>query len=358
MRPSLWRYALHGGGPDSGIGSLHREAAAAAGLTLVSGCFSRTRERNSAAGAALGLPAERIYADAASLVAAESARADGARVLVICSPHLAHVEAACVALAAGWHVVIDKPVCVGTDELVRIAAAAGTAGRGAPKVAVPFVMRYMPGLQKLRAALQRNSEHPGSPVGSMRWLKLDYLQSRRLDADTDWRFKRAAAGPAGTLADLGPHALDLCTWLNGGGAPVLAKSFIATLDPKHELDDTAALSLRLPRDTGPCVAQLTLCQALVGTPPECQLRAFGSRGQLQWTLAEEAHAAGGIEPLYQSAFAGFYADVLRWLRGLPATNLPGWSAAKVTVGLVEQCLRAGLAVEGTSARTSIRANHQ
>jgi predicted dehydrogenase len=81
-----------GGGPGSFIGPVHRMAAELDGkLALVAGAFSRDPARSTAAGEAWGA---RSYADWRELIAAERARDDGARAVVIVTPNDTHFEIA------------------------------------------------------------------------------------------------------------------------------------------------------------------------------------------------------------------------------------------------------------------------
>jgi predicted dehydrogenase len=326
-------FAMVGGGPRSGVGELHLGAARAAGLRLVAGCFSRDPARNRAAGAALGLEAERVADTVQALVAGESARPGGARLLVICTPHVFHIEALSAAFAQGWRVVVEKPLCVSLEELNKLSEHLQTQGSQPPQAALPLVMRYMPGLVQLRADVAAGA------IGSLRWMSLEYLQGREQHAGADWRFQRASAGPAGTLADLGPHAWDLCHWLSGE-EPTLRAADIRTLDAAHELDDSAWVWL----DLGAAArAQVTLCQAAVGQAADCTVRLFGVTGVLEWRLRNEAQAGGGVECLYRLAFEGFYADVARWHKGPSASSpsaMPTWLDGVRAVQLTDGCLKA------------------
>lgn len=313
-------YALVGGGPRSGIGGLHRAAAGAAGLRLVAGCFSGDPQRNLGDGAALSLDRVRVHDNVEALVRAETARPDGARLLVVATPHALHAAALRVALQHGWRVLVDKPLCAWPEEAEALQALAAAAEQPLPQVAVALEMRYFPGLQQLRRQLA------DGVIGKLRWLSIEYLQGRERfepHAEGDWRFQPALAGPAGTLADLGPHAIDLCHWLTGAELGLRAAD-VRTLHPAHALDDSAWLWL----DVGPEVrAQLTLCQAATGLTAHCVVRAFGSRGVLEWRLSDESAAAGGAEALYASAFHALYFQVARWHVGAFAwpPELPGWA---------------------------------
>ena len=71
------RLGFVGGGPDSGIGPMHRHAALLDGqFDLVAGAFSTQSGRNEAAGRAYGVGGERIYASFAEMAEREARRPD------------------------------------------------------------------------------------------------------------------------------------------------------------------------------------------------------------------------------------------------------------------------------------------
>ena len=101
-----------GGGEGAFIGSVHRMAAALDGeIELVCGAFSSDQERSRRSGAALYLPAERIYADYQSMMQAEAALpvAERMQFVAIVTPNHMHFPVAEAALRAGFHVMSDKP---------------------------------------------------------------------------------------------------------------------------------------------------------------------------------------------------------------------------------------------------------
>ena len=63
-----------GGGEGAFIGAVHRMAAALDGeIELVCGAFSADADRSTRSGAALHLPAERVYGDYQAMMVAEAA---------------------------------------------------------------------------------------------------------------------------------------------------------------------------------------------------------------------------------------------------------------------------------------------
>src|SRR3954470_4751085 len=125
------------------IGGVHARSARLAGARLVGVAASSPQSAERAA-AALG--AEQAFPSAEALV-----EAPGVDVVHICTPNHLHVPLAKAALAAGKHVVCEKPIALdafGASELVEAAAEAGRVA------AVPFVYRYYPTVREARARVR------------------------------------------------------------------------------------------------------------------------------------------------------------------------------------------------------------
>ena len=111
------------------IGTVHARSARLAGARVVSVAASSPE---SAEAAALALRADRAAASAEELV--QDPELD---VVHICTPNHLHQPLAAAALAAGKHVVCEKPLAMdaaGAEQLVAAAAAAGPPGRGSVRL--------------------------------------------------------------------------------------------------------------------------------------------------------------------------------------------------------------------------------
>lgn len=321
---SVLRYAMLGGAGADSIGELHRNAARTSGIfKLVAGCFSRDLTRNAAFGQSLGLNTSRLYANVQALLHEESLRDDGARWLFVCTPHADHAASVVAALNAGWNVMAEKPLCTQLTELQEIEAAAAPSPH---RVRMPLVLRYMPPLQRMRSAIHSRR------IGSLQKIRFTWLQGRRVvqhNVEADWRFVSQHAGPAGTLADLGTHALDLCSWL-GGGIHEIVSAQLFRMDKRHELDDHVALRLSL---FGNAKADLMLSQSAPISGVGAKVVAQGTEGYLTWDLSSPmslsfsmrpsalnvrpviAHEAV-LESAYALAFGDFYRDIAAAASGL------------------------------------------
>ena len=119
-----------GGGLGSYIGKFHRWGAMLDdSAKLVSGCFSRSMDRNRATAEAYHLPdTNRVYADFREMADKESARDDGIDFVSIMTANDTHYEIAKCFLEHDIHVICDKPLALRTaeaEELARIAEERG-----------------------------------------------------------------------------------------------------------------------------------------------------------------------------------------------------------------------------------------
>jgi predicted dehydrogenase len=125
----------------------------------------------------------------------------------VTSPNDVHADQSRAAIAAGKHVICEKPLGVDateTAELVRLAADAGVVN------AVCFNARYYPHNQHAAALVKAG--HIGRP----RLISGQYLQDwLLLDTDWNWRLDAARQGSLRAVADIGSHWLDLVQFVSG-----------------------------------------------------------------------------------------------------------------------------------------------
>src|SRR5215218_7793191 len=181
------------------IGAVHARSARLAGARLVAVAASSP---DSGARAAAALGAERSCASAGELV--HDPEID---VVHICTPNHLHEPLAQAALAAGKHVVCEKPLALDAAGAERLAGAAAESGLQA---AVPFVYRYYPTVREAR-------ERVGSgETGALRLLHGTYLQDWLLRAqDDNWRVDAELGGASRAFADIGSHWCDLAQFISG-----------------------------------------------------------------------------------------------------------------------------------------------
>jgi len=128
----------------------------------------------------------------------------------ICTPGDSHAEIAIAALAAGKHVLCEKPLANTVAEAEEMAAAASEAAERGVFAMVGFTYRRVPAI-----ALARQLVAEGR-VGTLRHVRAQYLQDWIADqaAPLSWRLERSRAG-SGALGDIGAHIIDLTQFITG-----------------------------------------------------------------------------------------------------------------------------------------------
>ena len=181
------------------IGAVHARSARLAGARVVGVAASSPETARQAAGA---LCAERAFDSAEELVAAADVD-----VVHICTPNHLHVPLALAALAAGKHVICEKPIALDPADAHSLLDAADEAGVVA---AVPFVYRYYPTVREARERVR------GGRTGAVRLLHGSYLQDWLLRPDDDnWRVDARLGGASRAFADIGSHWCDLAEFVSG-----------------------------------------------------------------------------------------------------------------------------------------------
>ncbi|MEU8650678.1 Gfo/Idh/MocA family oxidoreductase [Streptomyces sp. NPDC048737] len=143
----------------------------------------------------------------------------------ICTPGDSHAEIALAALAAGKHVLCEKPLANTVEEAEAMARAAETAFAARGRLSmVGFNYRRVPA-----TALARRMVAEGR-IGRLRHVRVSYLQDWLNDPQfpLTWRLRRERAG-SGSLGDLGAHIVDLAQHLVGErltGVSALTETFV------------------------------------------------------------------------------------------------------------------------------------
>ncbi len=142
----------------------------------------------------------------------------------ICTPGDSHAEIALAALAAGKHVLCEKPLANTVEEAEEMTRLAEEAGRRGQLAMVGFNYRRLPA-----TALARRMVAEGR-VGRLRHVRVTYLQDWLSDPKSPltWRLRKELAG-SGALGDLGAHIVDLTQYLTGeriAGVSALTETFV------------------------------------------------------------------------------------------------------------------------------------
>ncbi len=181
------------------IGTVHIEALRRIGVRVV-GLLESGPELGARRAEELGLP--RAY-DSLDQVLAD----DAVQVVHVTSPNELHHAQAKAILAAGRHVVCEKPLAmtsVESAELVALARASGLVN------AVNFNIRWYPLNQHVRELIADGG------IGDVRLVTGRYFQDWLLyDTDWNWRLEADQGGTLRAVGDIGSHWLDLTSFLAG-----------------------------------------------------------------------------------------------------------------------------------------------
>jgi len=267
------------------IGVVHVEALRRLGIE-VTGIVGSTAERAAEKAKAAGLPApypsfEAMLADPA------------VEVVHLTTPNRLHFEQARAALAAGKHVVCEKPLGMDsteTAELVRLADESGLVH------AVNFNIRFYAQCQEARRRVQAGE------IGDVRLITGGYLQDwLLLDTDWNWRLDPAEGGSLRAVGDIGSHWLDLVQFVTGRRVEAVMAdltTFITvrkqptgpvetfsrggageTVDTPMETEDAAGILLRL---SGGARAVMTVSQVSAGRKNRLSWEIDGAEAALAW----------------------------------------------------------------------------
>ena len=347
------------------IGGVHARSARLAGGRLV-GVVASTPERSAGAAAALG--AERGFDSGEALI-----EASDIDVVHICTPNHLHASLATAALAAGKHVICEKPLATDAGQahdLVELTAATDR------QAAVPFVYRYYPTVRAARARVREGI------TGPLRLIHGTYLQDWLLRSDDDnWRVDGDLGGASRAFADIGSHWCDLAEFVSGHRVTRVSARLLTAVSERERATSRAAferssgtLGERRPVDTedaavvlfetdGGAIGSTVVSQISAGRKNRLWLELDGAEESVAFSQEEPeslwcgrregalilnrdpaylapdaarlATLPAGHPQGYADCFDGFVADVYDAIRGgEPAQGMPtfadGLRAARIT----------------------------
>ena len=159
----------------------------------------------------------------------------GVDVVIICTPHPAHRDAAIIAAEAGVHVLVEKPLASSLQDCDDMLAAARKAN---VKIGTVCQRRFYAPVQRVRQAIDAGKI--GKPaLGTV--LMLGWRDQNYYESDP-WRGQWGSEG-GGVLVNQAPHQLDLLQWFMG---PIteLFGVWSNLNHPYIEVEDTAVAIIR------------------------------------------------------------------------------------------------------------------
>ena len=185
-------WGLIGGGEGSQIGPAHRLSAAVDGeFSFVAGALDHRAEEGRAYGQRLGLAKDRSYGDWREMLEGEKARPDKVDLVTIATPNSTHFEITKAFLAAGFHVLCEKPMTVTVAEAEEIVRLTRETGR---ICAVNYGYTGYALVRHMRAMVARGD------LGRVRLVVAEFAHGHHADAaNADnprvrWRYDPAQAG--------------------------------------------------------------------------------------------------------------------------------------------------------------------
>lgn len=199
MKPTKQISDLRSGVIGTGfIGPVHIEALRRLGVKVIALCdvpavVEQAAER-------LAIPT--TYSDYHELLASPDVD-----VVHIASPNRFHCEMALAGIAAGKHVVCEKPLAMNTRETARIVQRAKSAG---VVFAVNYNVRFYPAVLTLREMVADGA------LGQIIHVNGSYMQDWLFkETDYNWRLLPKEGGKLRAVADIGTHWMDTASFILG-----------------------------------------------------------------------------------------------------------------------------------------------
>lgn len=269
------------------IGPAHVEALRRVPGVEVVAISTRQAERGRALAQRYGIP--KVYASHEALIADPSID-----VVHICTGNREHVPLAKQAIAAGKHVICEKPLAISADEAREVARLADDA-RGV--YAVNYQYRYYAMVQQARALVSRGE------IGRIWLVHGRYVQDwLMLGTDYNWRVDPAESGPSRAFADIGSHWCDLVEHVTGHRIRRLRaltrivipeRTVVHRAAFEHSAQETSAgqrvavqtedLALVQFETDGGAVGSLVVSQVSAGHKNDLFFELDGERGSLAWS---------------------------------------------------------------------------
>jgi predicted dehydrogenase len=333
------RAGIVGGGRGAFIGSVHRIACELDGQAqLVAGALSSHPQTARESAAAWFL--ERAYTSYEQMASAEAAEKNGIDFVIIATPNDLHFPVARAFLAAGIHVVCDKPLALTLaegEELVRLVEG------GTALFAVTYSYTGYPAVRQAREMVRSGQ------LGELRKVMVEYTQDwlmepleKRGNKQAEWRTDPARAGLSGCVGDIGTHAANLLEFVSDCQIEELCADLSAFVTDRR-LDDDANVLLRL---RGGAKGTLVCSQVACGEENRLSLRIYGSRAALEWHQQEPntlIHKPAGSPWALLRTGQGYLSPAARALTRTPPGHPEGYLEAFANIyrGFMQDVRRVG-----------------
>ncbi|WP_374391154.1 Gfo/Idh/MocA family protein [Tabrizicola sp.] len=231
------------------IGSVHLSTLRRLGIPIV-GVLGSSASRGAERAKALGVA--KAYGSLEDLLADKAVQ-----VVHVTSPNVAHYGQVKAILAAGKHVICEKPLAMTSAQSAEMVAMARASGKVA---AVCYNTRFYPLNQHAHGMMKAGE------LGDLRLITGHFHQDwLAKETDWNWRLEAEEGGPLRSVSDIGTHWVDLTNFITGqkpvaviaelatfikerqkplGPVETFTTSKGATETRKIETDDAATILLR------------------------------------------------------------------------------------------------------------------
>jgi predicted dehydrogenase len=252
----------------------------------------------------------RTFPDGAELI-----RSGTVDAVLIATPHYQHTTLGIAALAAGLHVMVEKPISVHKADAERLLAA--HAQRPKLVCAAMFQLRTEPRYVKMKKLI---TDGELGDIVRVSWIITDWFRTEIYYASGGWRATWKGEG-GGVLLNQCPHNLDILTWLCG--MPARVRGF-CQLGRYHQIEVEDNVTAYFEWASGATGVFITSTGEAPGTN---RFEICGSRGKLVLENHRLTFTRNetDMRAFSQSAKAGFARPEV-WHVEVPFENAPAQHA--------------------------------
>lgn len=278
MRNTKLKMGMVGGGKNAFIGAVHRMAAGIDGqIELCCGALSADPLVAKESAALLGLPKERSYGSYREMIIEESKRSadDRMNFVSIVTPNFAHFEPAMMALEHGFHVVLEKPMTLTTEQAELLQQKVAETGL---ILCVTYTYSAYPMVKQARHLVKEGQ------LGSIRKIMVEYPQgwlSKMIENGLSlafWRTDPEKSGKSGCMGDIGTHAAHLAEYISGLKITKMCAD-LQTFVTGRKLEDDGNILLGFENGA---TGVLSASQVAAGEENALKIRVYGELGGLEW----------------------------------------------------------------------------
>jgi predicted dehydrogenase len=261
----------------------------------------------------------------------EMLRSPDVDVVHIASPNKLHCEMALAAIAAGKHVICEKPLSMNSTESAKIVEASKKAKT---VFAVNYMCRFYAAVLQMRAMVHRGD------LGQIISVQGHFFQDWLLkNTDYNWRLLAKEGGKLRAVGDIGTHWIDAVSFILGakatdvfahletfhktryrpkGEVQTFAKVDPATMEPyKCDTEDLGTVLMKYGKAKHGFVngthANVSVSQVAAGWKCSLYIGVYGTNASAQWSMGQPNEIIVGRrdEPnqILQRGTAGFSEDV-------------------------------------------------